>query len=89
MNEMPKKPRALRNVTITLDPELLQQVRVKAAELDKSVSQYIADNLRQDLTKDERYQRAMESYTSRERTVISSGEPYPKRDEIYDRTLAR
>mgnify|MGYP003429831357 CR=1 FL=1 len=89
MNEMPKKPRALRNVTITLDPELLSQVRVKAAELDKSVSQYIADTLRQGLTKDERYRRAMESYISRERTVISSGEPYPKRDEIYDRTRAR
>ena len=89
MNEQLKKPRALRNVTVTLDPVLLRRVRVKAAEADLSVSQFIAGVLRKDLTRDERYQRAMHSYFNRQRDVISSGEPYPKREELYDRSRTR
>jgi hypothetical protein len=89
MNEEPKKPRALRNVTVTLDPALLKRVRIKAAEADLSVSQYIAKKLRDDLLMSEDYQRAMQSYLSRGPMFKSSGEPYPKREELYDRTRIR
>ena len=88
MNEVPKKPRALKNVTITLDSHLYRLVRIKAAEADTSMSKLVEATLREVLLNDEVYQRAMQSYLSRTREpkVISSGEPYPSRDEAHERS---
>jgi hypothetical protein len=89
MNVEGRKPRALRNVTITLEPVLLKRARIRAANADLSVSQYIARLLTEDFTKSHKYRRAMHSYLSRKPLIASSGEPYPKRDELYGRARFR
>jgi len=76
----------MKNVTITLDEETARWARVRAAELDTSVSRLVGEMLREKMRKERSYQEAMSSFFSRGPKVLRKpGERLPTRDELYDR----
>ena len=78
--------RAMRNVTIRIDEDVLRWARVRAAETDTSVSRLVAEMLREKMSKEENYQKAMETYFSLPPLNLRrKGEKLPKREELYDR----
>jgi hypothetical protein len=79
-----------RNVTITIDEELARWARVRAAEMDMSLSAMIADMLRERMSGATEYQRAMEEFFTFEPTVIrKKGRRLPARHEVYGRQVLR
>ena len=81
----------MKNVTITLDEQTAEWARAHAADLGVSLSQYVGDVLRKEMPRAQAYERAMNSYLSRDRSqaLITPGEKLPTRDEIYDRGMLR
>ncbi len=80
----------MKNITITLDAETANWVRVKAAEKNTSVSRFIGELLQQQMKNRLEYQRAMERFLSKPPFALGEpGEPLPKREELYDRPSIR
>ena len=79
--------RGMRNVTITLDEEVVRWARVWAAEHDTSVSRLVGDMLRERMLKEREYLTAMEEYLRTPAQAISGGAPYPSRNELHGRGL--
>ncbi len=78
----------MRNVTITLDEDVAKWARVRAAELDTSVSRMLGEVLRQMMMEDLGYDAARERYRGRSQQVLSEPETaYPSRDALHDRDL--
>jgi hypothetical protein len=76
----------MKKVTITLDEEVARWARIKAAELDTSVSKLFGEMLREKMIRDQSYQQAMQRFLSKSlRKLRGSGTPYPSRDEIHER----
>ncbi len=80
----------MKNVTITLDPETANWVRIHAAERNTSISKLVGEILQTHMKDRREYQRAMRRYLSKPPLDLS-GEPekYPTREEIYDRARIR
>ena len=78
----------MRKVTVTLDDEAARWARIEAAKRDISVSTLIRDVLGELMRRELSYEEAKRHFLSRKPLVISRG-PYPKRDELYDRTRLR
>lgn len=74
----------MRNVTITLDEEVARWARVRAAELDTSVSRLVGRMLEDHMRAEKGYDTARRRYLSRKATRISSAK-YPRRDDLHDR----
>ena len=85
--ELRNKP-PLRNITITLEEDLARWARIEAARQDTSVSQFLADLLRQRMLKSDSYEQAMRRALARQPFPATDGK-YPKREEIYDRARVR
>jgi len=80
----------VKNVTITLDEKTAAWLRVQAAECGMSVSRFVGETLRVRMHKDREYEDAMRRFLSRKLVPINeSGEPYPKREDLYDRGRIR
>lgn len=80
----------MRNVTISLDDELARWVRVRAAELDKSVSKMIAEILQREMLANTDYKKAMEEFLAQPAYLKRDpNRPLPTREEIYDRPVFR
>jgi len=81
----------VKNVTITLDEETAAWARVHAAQQDMSLSRFVGELLRKHMCDSHEYQEAMNRYLSRGPFKALSGpaEPYPKREELYDRAGLR
>jgi hypothetical protein len=80
----------MKNITITLDPETANWVRVKAAEQNTSVSRFVGELLQKQMKDRIEYQRAMERFLSKPPFKLGEpGEPLPKREELYDRPRIR
>lgn len=78
--------RDMRNVTITLDEEVARWARIKAAELDTSVSRLVGDMLREKMLGEQSYRAAMHRFLSRQpRQLSEPGEVYPRREELHER----
>lgn len=75
----------MKNVTISMDEELARWVRIQAAEQDVSVSRYIRELLAETMQRSRTYQAAMKRNLARKPKDISSGAPYPDRDELHAR----
>jgi hypothetical protein len=77
----------MRNVTLTVEDELLRWARVRAAQEDKSVSRFLADLLKRERDQTAAYEEAYQRFQARRRhdQAVSDGRPYPTRDELYDR----
>ena len=76
----------MKNVTITLDEEVARWARIRAAELEKSVSRFVGEMLREKMSEEECYQTAMQHYCSRPaRPLKKRGLSYPRREALHDR----
>ncbi len=78
----------MKNVTITLDKDVAKWARVRASQLDTSVSRMLGEVLRQMMMEDLGYNAARERGRARSPQVLSEpGTPYPSREELHDRDL--
>lgn len=80
---MKAKPRQLTNVTVTLDEDTLEDVRLEAEELKLSVSRFIGQVLRDRKRYSRAYDRAMAAALAQKPIKLEG--PYLKRDELYAR----
>ncbi len=76
----------MKNVTITLDEEVLRWSKVWAAEHDTSVSRMLAETLRKKMHAEKSYERAKRRFQSKDlKHLKAGGTSYPKRDSLYER----
>lgn len=85
--ELRNKP-LLRNITITLDEDLARWARIEAARQDTSVSQFLADLLKQRMLENDSYEQSMRRFLARKPFPKTDGK-YPTREEIYNRARVR
>ncbi len=82
--------RVMKNVTITLDEDVARWARIRAAELDTSVSRMLGELLREQMARQVTYQTEMQQYLIREaRPLSEAGSAYPARADLHDRTALR
>ncbi len=72
-----------RNVTVALEEEVARWARVEAAQRDTSVSQLIADMLKERMQEDDAYRRAMRRALARKPLLHTDG-VYLAREEAHD-----
>ncbi|MEB4591415.1 hypothetical protein VSS37_10530 [Candidatus Thiothrix sp. Deng01] len=76
----------MKNVTISLDDEVAQWVRVWAAKQNTSISQLLGVLLRRRMQEENGYQAAMQQFLARApKALKSKGERYPSRESLYER----
>ena len=76
----------MKNVTITLDEEVLRWTRIRAAEGDTSVSRLVGELLREKMRDESNYQTSMQNYLAQFPLVLKKkGDDYPDREELHDR----
>ena len=78
----------LRNVTVTLEDEVARWARLEAARNDTSVSRLLGEMLKQRMSEDDAYQRAMRRALARKPFLKSDGR-YLSREELHDRARLR
>jgi len=80
----------MKNVTITLDEEVARWARIRAAELNTSVSRLLGDMLRDRMNREQAYEVALKQYLSRKPRVLNeSRRRYPGKDQLHDRSRIR
>ena len=80
----------MKNVTISLDEDTAQWIRVQAATKATSVSRLVGDMLRERRLEDSEYQNAMARFLGRQPALLKSeGNDYPDRESLYDRPVLR
>jgi hypothetical protein len=81
----------MKNVTVTLDEETAARARVQAAERKMSLSRYIGEVLRKELRHADEYEAAYRAWREDRKPWPLKGppQPYPKREELYDRPVLR
>ena len=80
----------MKNVTITLDRETAAWTRVHAAQRNLSVSRFVGEVLREHMREAREYDGAMKRYLTKGAFKLTGPpQPYPKREELYDRPLLR
>jgi hypothetical protein len=80
----------MRNVTISLDEDLVRRAKVEAARRDLSLSKYIAALLEERLCEDNEYQQAWRRFSQRPlRPLRDPVTPLPAREDLYDRSRLR
>lgn len=80
----------MKNVTLSVEDEVARWARVRAAELDISVSRMLGDLLRAEMARDVAYQTAAQRNLVRESRPLSQpGDAYPSRDDLHDRAGLR
>lgn len=72
----------MKTIHLTLDSEVLAWARGRAAEEGLALSRFLEKLLEREI----RYQSAKEAFFARElRPLKSSGDSYPRREELYSR----
>lgn len=80
----------MKNVTVTLDEDVARWARIRAAELDMSMSRMLGEMLRGQMSRRVTYETEMRQYFVRElRPINAEGSAYPAREELHDRTGLR
>ena len=75
----------MKNVTITLEEDVLRWAKVTAARQDTSVSRMLGEELRCKMLREKAYERGKRRYQSRRPQVLkASEESYPPRDSLYE-----
>lgn len=75
----------MKNMTITVDEEVLRWAKVWAAQHDTSVSRLVGEMLRERMQVDSAYEQAMEAYLASPPRRLSEDGRYPTREALYDR----
>jgi len=78
----------LRNVTVTLEENVAQWARMEAARRDTSVSRLLGELLKERMSAQGGYERAMRRALDRKPFLKSDGR-YLTREEAHDRTRLR
>ena len=78
----------LRNVTVTLEEDVAQWARIEAARRDTSVSRLLGALLKERMTAQDGYEKAMRRALARKPFLRSEGR-YLTRDEAHDRSHLR
>lgn len=79
-----------RNITLTLDDDLVHKARVLAARRNRSVSALLREELTRLVAEDEAYETAKKAALKRlARGTHLGGGPLPRRDELHDRAGLR
>jgi plasmid stability protein len=82
--------RRLKNVTVTLDEDTFAKARVRAAERNMSLSRFMSEVLRRELRHEDAYEAAYRAWRAAKPFPLKGRpEPYPKREELYDRPVLR
>ena len=80
----------MRNMTITLEEDVARWARIRAAELDTSVSRMLGEVLREQMVREISYHTQMQQYLVRVPQPLSTpGARYPLRDELHERSDLR
>ena len=76
----------MKNVTITLDEKVASWARIRAAELETSVSRLVGEMLREKMIEEETYQASMLHYITQSPGIIKEpGTKYPNREKLHER----
>lgn len=75
----------MKNMTITVDEEVLLWAKVWAARHDSSVSRLVGEILRERMREEEGYGEAMELVFAQPTERLKESGAYPKREALYDR----
>jgi hypothetical protein len=78
----------LRNVTVTLEEDVARWARVEAARRDTSVSRLLGELLKERMSAQEGYARAMRRALGR-KPFLHGGGSYLTREEVHDRARLR
>jgi hypothetical protein len=78
----------LRNVTVTLQEDVAQWARIEAARQDTSVSRLLGALLKERMTAQDAYEKAMRRALIRKPFLHSKGR-YLTREEVHDRARLR
>jgi hypothetical protein len=81
-------PNRLRNVTVTLEEDVAQWARIEAARRDTSVSRLLGALLKERMTAQDVYEKAMRRALGRKPFLRSEGR-YLTRDEAHERSHLR
>jgi plasmid stability protein len=79
----------MRNLTITVDEEVIRWAKIWAATHDTSVSRLVGELLRQRMVEEEGYDVAKNQYLSLRPVELKKGGPYPSRETLHDRNGLR
>jgi hypothetical protein len=75
-------------VTVSLEEEVALWARLEAARRDTSVSRLLGDLLKEQMTREKRYERAMRSALRRGPFLRTDGR-YLSRDDVHERARLR
>ena len=76
----------MKNVTITLDEDVIRWAKVWAASHDTSVSRMLGAELNRKMLAEQHYERAKKRFLSRSPKPLKSADTsYPTRDSLYER----
>jgi predicted transcriptional regulator len=79
-----------RNITLTLDDEIMHKARVLAARRNRSVSALLREELTRLVAESEAYETAKRAALARlEKGSHLGGGPLPSRNELHDRASLR
>jgi len=80
----------LKNTTVTLTERALDWARVRAAELDVSLSRYLGELIHREMRHSRQYQEAMQRFMAQKPVRLRRpGERYLTREEANDRAGLR
>lgn len=80
----------MKNVTITLDPEVARWARVRAAERDISLSRLLSELLQGEMQRDVQYETTRREWLVREpRPLSAPHDVYPSRNSLHERADLR
>ncbi len=80
----------VKNITMTIEDALLEEVRVAAAREGLSMSRYLAKTVERALEQDHRYAAARKRFLSRLPVVLrKKGRKLPSRDSLHERESLR
>jgi len=79
----------MKNVTITVEEAALEWARIEAAKRNTSVSRLVGELLAEKMRRDDAYERAHQDWKADRVRFCSDGSPYPRREDLYDRRVAR
>ncbi len=76
---------SVKNLTVTVEEDVLHWAKVWAARHNTSVSRLVGSLLRGRMGEDSAYDSAMTAYLSVEPQVLKESGGYPSREDLYDR----
>lgn len=76
----------MKNVTITLEEDVVRWAKIWAASHDTSISRMLGEELRRKMLAEEHYARAQKRFLSKAPKPLKPADAsYPSRDSLYER----